>query len=183
MVDLRFAGRTPRVLVETPVPATFVPVRGRFALDDKETVVATPISSTIVSSTIDSRNPVARPSCRAEGGEMEVGAGERFSSAPPAWNAFSRGGGGSNSSNGVVRFSESPERSFAEKGDRLRILSLTTGEVLSEISTPWTGLSLARGWGTGRGETVSGCCSQSDVKFLGITSGFDKSAAVFEASL
>lgn len=183
VIDLRFAGRPPRVLVEPPAPATFVPVRGRFALDDKETVVATPIPSTTVSSTIAARSPVSRPSCRAEGGEMEVGAGERFSSALPAWNTFSQGGGGSNSSNGVVRFADGPERSCGEEGDRLRILSLMTGEVLSEISTPWTGLSLARGWGTGWGETVMGYCSQSDVKFWGIASGFDKSATVFEASL
>lgn len=195
VLDLRFAGRPPRVLVEPPAPATLVPVRGRFALDDKETVVATPISSTVVSSTAAARGPYARPSGRAEGGGMEVGAGERFSLTPPAWDTFSRGGGsgsGSKNSNGVVRFAEDLERTCGGKGmrgsgnsvgDRLRILSLTTGEVLSEISTPWTGLSLARGWETGRGGTVAGCCRQSDVKFWGIASGFDKSATVFEASL
>lgn len=77
-------------------------------------------------------------------------------------------------------------------GDRLLILSVSTGEMLNEIATPWRNISLARGGAAtvgpgpgplGRGGKRPGC--HGEFQFLGIASleAREKATTVFEGSL
>lgn len=162
-VDLRFAGRPLKVLVP-PTVGTRPPVPGKFALDPSETIVATPIA--------------AAPEAAGVG---MVGGGERFLSAPRAWDAFSGSGSAAVDHRvGVNRTSGGGRRKDAtsREGDRLRILSASSGEVLNNITTPWTGMSLAPGiaW---RGVEEAGC--HGDVHFWGIARR--DTPVVFEARL
>lgn len=166
-LDLRFSGRPLKTLVP-PTAGTRAPAPGKFALDLGETVLATPIA--------------AAPEAAGVG---MVGGGERFLSAPRAWDAFSgtqsaavdhRGSVGRGSSGGGLRGDAK-----SGKGDRLRFLSVTSGEVLNEIATPWTGMSLAPG-ASERGVEGVGC--HGDAHFWGIASEpRQRRPVVFEASL
>ena len=197
-MDLRFTGRPLRALVEPPAAVKLVPVRRKFALDDRETVVVMPIAATAAVRDRDTLPSSTRSDGRAElGTGAGMGAVGRFSSTPLPWDAFLSGVGDRVDANGAIRGADGLNgvrsdvgvRCRNPVGDRLRILSLTTGEMLTEIPTPWMGVSLARGGaavGLGVGGTMAEeghCYSRGDVKFWGVASGVGQSAVVFEASL
>lgn len=187
VIDLRFQGhgrgRTPqlKVLVQPGKRRSLLP--GRFALDRSETIVITPAAAA---------PPVVGGGGR--GGTAVAGGGERSSSL--AWNAFGsssssgshhENGGGSASAGGMHVGGGIDTSLPAElaSGDRIRILNVSSGEVLNDIRTPWTGVSLARGTAAAGVGGASSCrCYGGDVtRFWGSAWEHGRGAAVFEASL
>lgn len=199
-VDMRFffPGKPPLSVLVPPLPDAFrtrAPVPGRFALDPAETIVAIPVAAAADYSGHQ----------RKSGGNIAMGGGERFLSSPRAWDAFagvgsigrshymsriderdaeSAGSTGSAIDHPSVPLSQTPAKALAGAGDSLRILSLTTGHVLKDIVTPWTGMSLARGAVRPEGGSAKHGC-YGDVRFWGIASepGERGKPLVFDAGL
>lgn len=166
-LELRFSGRPLKTLVP-PTAGRRALVPGKFALDLGETVVATPIAA----------------AAEAAGIGM-VGGGERFLSVPRAWDAFSGTQSAAVDHRGSVGGGSSGEAGRGDAksgvGDRLRFLSVTSGEILNDIATPWTGMSLAPGIS---GRDVEGVGCHGNVHFCGIASKpRQRRPVVFEASL
>lgn len=187
-LDLRFQGRPLKVLVPS-AHGKRAPFAGRFALDPGETVVATPIAAAC---------GAAARGCTD--GSAVVGGGERFLSSPRAWDAFSgaqrtvvdfygsgdgladgRGRGGAGGG-GSGRAFDAVDDVKACMGDRLRVLSLTSGKTLTDIATPWTGMCLARGVQVVERSGREASC-HGDIRFRGIASPAGKPDTVFEAGI
>lgn len=197
-LDLRFPGRAGPLKVLVSPPATGAlraRDRGKFALDPGEAVVATPVvasASTAVS----------------EGGGVLMGGGERFLSSPRAWDAFSNaeidrrgvvvdfhrcgstgaagggvggGGEGADTTTATTTAAAAGDDRRRLTGDRLQILSLSTGEVLTDIATPWTEMSLARGVVGPPGGGAGGC--HGELQFWGKACESGQRTVVFEARL
>ncbi|CAM9274786.1 unnamed protein product, partial [Ascophyllum nodosum] len=104
VVDLRFTGRPLRALVEPPAAVKLVPVRRKFALDDRETVVVMPIAATAAVRGRDTLPSSTRSDGRAElGTGAEMGSVGRFSSTPLPWDTFLSGVGDRVDANGAIR--------------------------------------------------------------------------------
>ena len=170
VVDLRvFAGqaqgqgrpRALKVLVPPRGGQYRAPAPARFALDPTETVVLTPVAGAATAAACVGGN----------GGGGGGGAG----TAGGAWGAFSSSSTGD--ANGGFTAGGGSTGYAGPRGDRLRILNVSSGEVLNDIQTPWTGMSLARGAGTAADPDFCG------MRFWGTAWEAGRGAAVFEARL
>lgn len=184
MYDVRVPEREPlRVLVPSN-PGRMRPFcRGKFVLDPSETVVASPVGRRVGSTAVVGRGEGAEPTGVAQGEDTSMcpfvrNPRRRYVRPPRSDQTQShRVEVGAP----VIDGRESATLREEAKGERVRLLSLTTGGILSDLATPWDRLSVARGV-TG----ASGAChSEGDFCFLGIGSGSGDGgqARVFEARL
>ncbi|CAM9913659.1 unnamed protein product [Ectocarpus fasciculatus] len=186
VADLRFFG--PRggaleVLVPPRGQGTRAPWPAKFALDATETVVATPVAA------------AATAADGGAGAATVVGGGERFQPQPHAWQRFSSqsvGGlqGGIGGLGGIYDVRNDHGGGYGAEplpaeGDSVRLLNVSSGEVLNDIQTPWPWVSLARGAGAtvDGGEGGGGCCCREEVRFWGTALAPGRGAAVFEARM
>ncbi|CAM9413623.1 unnamed protein product [Ectocarpus sp. 4 AP-2014] len=188
--DLRFFGHRAgalEVLVPPGGQGKRAPWPAKFALDATETVVATPVAAE------------AAAAARADGdagAATVVGGGERFPPQPHGWQRFtssSIGGLPDGIGGGIYDVRNDHGGGYGAEpvpaeGDSVRLLNVSSGEVLNDIQTPWPWVSLARGAGAtvdGRegGGGGGGCCRREEVRFWGTALAPGRGAAVFEARM
>lgn len=180
--DLRFFGHRGgalEVLVPPRGQGMRAPWPAKFALDATETIVATPVAAAAASSD------------GGAGAASVVGGGERFPPRPHAWQRFSSAGiGGLQGGIGgsIYDFRNDHGSGYGAEpvpaeGDSVRLLNVSSGEVLNDIQTPWPWVSLARGAGATVDGGGGGCCHREEVRFWGTALAPGRGAAVFEARM
>lgn len=173
ILDTRFPGRGPVRVLMPPVVGQWGAAEGKFSVDSAETVVVSPIgtgkrrdavNAHPVSSVISAWDPFL---------DETGGVSDRFE--PAGDNDGAGGDIDSRSSGGIASRSNKNGRRVVERdyctGDRLRVFSLTSGDVLSECVTPWKMLTLAPGQVAGRGKWANasaGAGCSGDLTFCGL---------------